>query len=232
MSVLDQLGNITDGAQSSAANSINGTLNGALGGVIGGALSSALGISIGANSNFFKPLDVQASVLFANLSTTLNLKGNSLSTDENSTKYSIGFTPDVDFIIDPTNVDNNTQSPVERGILLKGGILNNNGTTLYGTLRNTNDILNTDIPGAYDAFDDEGGEEFLHRLDQNQIPIGSSLNNSNDIYLSSFVQSSLDNEDPISFGYDIIIGYDNSPLFNGAIEDFITKFSSYSEISS
>ena len=41
-----------------------------------------------------------------------------------------------------------------------------------------------------------------------------------------------DNEDPVSFGYDIIINFANSPLFNGAIEDFCNKFNNVTEINS
>jgi hypothetical protein len=51
-------------------------------------------------------------------------------------------------------------------------------------------------------------------------------------YLSSVNSTPSDNEDPVSFGYDIIINYANSPLFNGAIEDFCNKFSSVKEINS
>lgn len=180
---------------------------------------------------FFKPLDVQASVLFANLATTLNIKGQSKSTDQNGKMYSPGFTPEVDFYIDPNTKDPKSNYPVERGVILNGGIIKGQATE-YGVLRDTNDILNTDIPNAYKAFDDVSSEEFLHRLDQDQIPIGSALGKYNDMYLSSFVSTEQDNEDPVSFGYDLIINYANSPLFNGAIEDFITQFSSYSEVRS
>lgn len=38
-------------------------------------------------------------------------------------------------------------------------------------------------------------------------------------YLSSY-KTPDDNEDPISFGYDVIINYDTSPFFNGSIENF------------
>ena len=243
MSALDQLSNIGNDVTSSAGSSGGSAINNLLGSTVGGIVNNALGISPQGSTNFFEPLDVYASVLFANVSTTLNIKGESLSVDpiKNQT-YPMGFTPEVDFITNPTNIDPKTNSPVERGVLLGGGILNSDGTTLYGELRDTNDILDTgiladgsisgSIPKSFDAFNDLSGEEFLHRLDQNQIPIGAALNQYNDIYLSSFVQTNKDNEDPVSFGYDIIIGYDNSPLFNGAIEDFIINFSSYSEISS
>ena len=234
MSVLDQLSNIGNDVTSSAGNALG----------IGAPTSFTDGQTfLNDGTPFFQPLDVKASILFNNLSVTLNIKGESLSVDpiKNQT-YPMGFTPEVDFITDPKNIDPKTNSPVERGVLLGGGILNSDGTTLYGELRDTNDILDTSIliddsisgsiPKAFDAFNDLSGEEFLHRLNTEQIPIGAALGKYNDIYLSSFVQTNKDNEDPISFGYDIIIGYDNSPLFNGAIEDFIINFSSYTEISS
>ena len=236
MSILDQLGKISGDVASSTTNSINNILGIQTQGKINffKPLDVQAGVLFanlppGNNRSFFEPLDVMASVLFVNLKETLNIKGRSLSTDKNSAKYSIGFTPEVDFITDATNVDEKN-SPIERGILLKAGIINKDGTTDYGVLRDTNDILNTDIPNAYTAFDDPSGQEFLHRLDHEKIPIS----NDGDIYLSSFVQTANgeENEDPISFGYDVIINYANSPLFNGSIDDFITNFSNYDEIGS
>lgn len=111
----------------------------------------------------------------------------------------------------------------------------------YGNLtpKNVNDILNNDIPQAYDSFGDPYSKEFRHRLDRGDLPINQLVDNTSDIYLTSFIETGLydnnniiDNEDPVSFGYDIIISYDNSPLFNGAVESFINAYSSYSEIGS
>jgi hypothetical protein len=42
-------------------------------------------------------------------------------------------------------------------------------------------------------------------------------------YLTSYDSTPSDNEDPVSFGFDIIIDYANSPLFNGSVENFITN---------
>ena len=178
----------------------------------------------GTQRSFFLQPDVKAS----SLSTTLsgNIKGSSKSTDSNGNKYSPGFTPDVDYYVDKSNIDKTSGFPVERGVVY------NSSVSSTGIPRDTNDILDQDVPNAFDAFDDESNYEYLHHLDRGEIPIGLKLTKDSDIYLSSFVETDTDNEDPISFGYDLIIDYDTSPLFNGAVEDFINNFSSYAEISS
>jgi len=52
-------------------------------------------------------------------------------------------------------------------------------------------------------------------------------------YLSSDINKTpVENEDPISFGYDIIIDYTNSPLFNGSIENFCQNFTAITELNS
>ena len=158
------------------------------------------------------------------------IKGQSDKLDLNGKKFNLGFTPYEDFYLFPDNKDLITGIPLEAGVL--------SNTLFDGVTRNTNDILDTDIPTAYKAFDNDSSEEFRHHLDRGKIPIPTynpetlSLTKTNDIYLSSFVETDTNNEDPISFSYDIIINYDNSPLFNGAVEDFINTFSSYTEISS
>lgn len=193
-------------------------------------------------NNFNKPLYVYASVLFKNYSPSDKYRtlmpsnapsGNTLiasrSKDEEGKIYPVGVYPDVDTYKQPDLINPDTGSPVERGHILESGILNA-GLTKYGKLRNTNDLLNTDVPEAFRAFEDGEGEEFLHRLDKGDIPI--SYSELNDVYLSSFVSTDEDNEDPVIFSYDLIIKYDNSPLFNGSVEDFIQNFSSYTELSS
>lgn len=186
----------------------------------------------GKQRSFFLQPDILASSLTTRLASNLNIKGQSKSTDANGNKYPIGFTPDVDFYVNKDNIDPNSGSPIERGVIDSAGVIDANGNQQYGSPRDTNDILDQDVPNAYDAFDEGSNYEYLHRLDRGQIPVGLKLTKDSDIYLSSFVETSTDNEDPVSFGYDIIIDYDNSPLFNGAIEDFLSTFSTYSELSS
>ena len=201
MSITDQLYNIPNSIESSIANNLGLTPNRTY-------YYNTFGDR---NHILIKPLDVSSSKLFQNL----------------SSKELLNFTPELNRYYDTKLFDGKTGYPVERGVVLDAGILKGDSASSkpkYGKLRDTNDILRNDIPNAFIAFNDEPGQEFLHNLDKN-IPIG--LNNTNDIYLTS---TRIDNEDPISFGYDIIINYDNSPLFNGSIEDFITTFSNYTEI--
>ena len=186
----------------------------------------------GKHRSYFLEPYVKASSLSNTLSGNLHLKGRSKSTDENGKSYPWGFTPDVDFYIDPTNINYETSSPVERGNVLQAGIRVDDGVPKFGIPRDTNDILNNDIPNAFDAFNEDGGYEFQHHLDRGDIPSAIKLTKDSDIYLSSYVETDTDNEDPISFGYDLIIDVENSPLFNGAVEDFISQFSSYTEVSS
>ena len=68
--------------------------------------------------------------------------------------------------------------------------------------------------------------DFVHNLDRKfHDDLG---NTSNDVYLASFVDITTNlerfgNEDPVMFGFDIIIDWKSSPLFNGAIPEFIEK---------
>ena len=87
----------------------------------------------------------------------------------------------------------------------------------------------TDIPAAYKAFKDKAGYEFISHLNRDQIPKNNDVES---VYLTSFKETDTDNEDPVSFGYDIIINYATSPLFNGAVEDFINSMPNYTELQS
>ena len=73
---------------------------------------------------------------------------------------------------------------------------------------------------VFDKFDDNERYSFVHDISDKRLPYVLTQNDNQDTYLASFV-STTDNEDPVMFGYDISIDYDNSPLFNGAIIDFI-----------
>lgn len=135
-------------------------------------------------------------------------KGNTVFTDLNGKKFSRGFTPPVAFITNPDNTDPKTNNPVELGVEITNSY--EPKTTIDRIDYNENN---------YSFFKDFSGWEFLHSIE-------------NEIYLSSFVETDVDNEDPISFGYDIIINYDNSPLFNGSVENFLNNpsFQTYPEL--
>jgi hypothetical protein len=175
-----------------------------------------------------QPLDVSASILFANVGTRgLNIRGKSIQSDENDKLYPAGFTPELDFYINPENINSKTGYPVERGAVLGAGVIKGN-TTLAGTPKNINDYLNPSdgsVVKAYKALDNLSEYKFKHDLDPDKIDI-----NAGNIYLTTYKSTNFNNEDPVNFGYDIIINYANSPLFNGGIENFIDKFSSYSEV--
>ena len=94
-------------------------------------------------------------------------------------------------------------------------------------------MLNKNFQNQFEQA--QGGLEFQHFLDKSLIPVptetligstGESRTNYPDltqIYLGSFVTTSNDNEDPTMLGYDLTIDVIDSPLFNGAVEDFINN---------
>jgi len=136
-------------------------------------------------------------------------KGNTNYTDENGKRYSRGFTPPVAFVAYPGDRDIDGL-PKELGVEVT-----NNFTSI-----DTSDIQGNIYDNFY-FFNDQSGYEFLHKLD-------------NEVYLTSYSETNSDNEDPISFGYDFIINFNNSPLFNGGIENFLESqlYIGYEEITS
>lgn len=183
------------------------------------------------NGYLLQPLDISASILFANIGTRgLNIRGKSIQFDENDKLYPKGFTPELDFYLNTNNINPKTGYPVERGVVLGAGVIKNN-ITLAGIPKDINDYLdpsNGSVIGAYMAFDNLPEYKFKHDLDPDKIDINGA-----DIYLTTYTSTNSDNEDPVSFGYDLIINFTTSPLFNGAIEDFITTFGGkYAEINS
>ena len=87
----------------------------------------------------------------------------------------------------------------------------NSDTTLGGI----NNILSA-IKADYTLRGNLDEWLFRHYLEDEGISF-------NDSYWTSYESTPPDNEDPVSFGFDIIIDYANSPLFNGSVENFITK---------
>jgi hypothetical protein len=164
-----------------------------------------------ANKSFFlNNSDALSNQLQLSNSSFGNQKGNTNLTDLEGKRFSRGFTPPVAFITNPDNTDTNTNNPVELGIEIT-----NNFKPI-----NTSDIQG-DIYDNFYFFNDKSGYEFLHKLD-------------NEVYLTSYLETNSDNEDPVSFGYDFIINFNNSPLFNGGVENFLQSqlFRGYQEISS
>jgi hypothetical protein len=121
----------------------------------------------------------------------------------------------------------------------------------YDITRNTyktspsKNIYSDNVPldgkkGKYQVFRefyDDGQFKFAHNLDPvNQIKSLDSSALSNKIRdkfkLGSFIATLGDNEDPVMFGYDIFINQTTSPLFNGAILNFINQFQDDPELNS
>lgn len=149
-----------------------------------------------------------------------------------------GFTNPLLYVQNPNNINDKTGLPKELGDMPTNNdkmwgphynidrnrlIKSNPNTRIYGDGNEigspTKEMIG--MKEVYDLFDNEEQFDFVHVLDR-RIPI-SEVENKVDGYLASYV-STTDNEDPTMFGYDIIIDFSNSPLFNGSIPDFIDKF--------
>jgi len=137
--------------------------------------------------------------------------------------YPAGYTPQVYFYVNKdktyTTPYTNREIPIEYGDILA-----------YDAKppRNGKDIIDNKKE-VLEEFNDTRTRDFIHGLDGNdqysRIVPDSNLT-SNNIYLGSFISSDRENEDPTILGFDFIIDRVNSPLFNGAINDFIGRFNS------
>jgi hypothetical protein len=134
--------------------------------------------------------------------------------------------------VNPNNINPVTNKPVEFG----------NYPTFVGSPRTTNEAKRFSIEDFY-IHEDYSGAQFKYLLDyyfdsQGVPSIEKSIGFSEDgnvqagVYLGSFLRTNDENEDPTMLSYDLIIDYDNSPLFNGTIDKFIETFSFNEEISS
>jgi hypothetical protein len=155
-----------------------------------------------------------------------------------------GFTNPFMYITKPNNkkgVPGNppTGLPDEFGTYPNNLVPNFNKNKSYLIETNPNVILsgnNASIYGAEEVFNIFNNDEqyaFVHNLDR-KIPINTDKNHFSVIdnaYLASFITKD-DNEDPTMFGYDIIIKFNTSPLFNGSIIEFINQFGDAEEIES
>ena len=61
-------------------------------------------------------------------------------------------------------------------------------------------------------------------------PIENPENGSSNLRLSQFTSTPFENNDPIMFGFEIVIDAVSSPLLNGSIIDFINQYSNVNEI--
>lgn len=129
-------------------------------------------------------------------------------------KPDIGFTPPSDYITAPD------ERQFGNSLDLSG-----QGRIAYNT--NQRNEININYEDKFKQA--EGHIDFRHNLDK-KIP---ETSNTKTIYLGSTTfKSTRDNEDPTMLGYDLMIDLPTSPLFNGAVEDFINSFSNTDEITS
>ena len=96
----------------------------------------------------------------------------------------------------------------------------------------------------YQIFNDQSTDFFRHGLhidgrtpfkiskDTEHTTDGSEANPQNPYRLGNFVETPYENNDPVMFGFEIVIHGDTSPLFNGAVEDFINQFGYLKEVGS
>lgn len=162
----------------------------------------------------------------------------------------IGFTNPLSYITSTSSTNQSTGLPTQFGSYPNNIKPNFNRRNLIFTTPNKkvgieddSDILSK--KESFDQFNNKSQYDFVHYLDR-RIDIDSSLSGNN-VYLAGYVSTGnlgglsvtntsdlylTDNEDPTILGYDLVIKWDSSPLFNGAIEDFINKHTNDPEIES
>ena len=91
----------------------------------------------------------------------------------------------------------------------------------------------------YNLFNDVSTDYFKHGLYE-YTPLKSGKNDrevwdgkeESPLRLAQFKSTPYENNDPVLFGFEIVIDAVSSPLLNGSVEDFITQFNSISEVGS
>lgn len=85
----------------------------------------------------------------------------------------------------------------------------------------------------YMIFDDNRTDYFKHGLQviDGLTPI-ENPNGDSDLRLSQFTSTPFENNDPVMYGFEIIIDGVSSPLLNGSVIDFLNQFTSVNELAS
>lgn len=85
---------------------------------------------------------------------------------------------------------------------------------------------------TYLIFGDNSTDYFKHGMHviDRLTPIENPENGSSTLRLSNFVSTPFENNDPIVYGFEIIMDDISSPLLNGSISDFLRNYSNVSEI--
>ena len=86
----------------------------------------------------------------------------------------------------------------------------------------------------YLIFNDNATDYFKHGLQviNGLNPIENPTDGYSDIRLRDFKSTPFENNDPVMYGFEIVFDALSSPLLNGSVSDFITKFQDIGEISS
>jgi hypothetical protein len=81
-------------------------------------------------------------------------------------------------------------------------------------------------------FGDSRMDYFRHGLQtiDNLTPIENPINGNSTLRLDQFKATPFENNDPVMYGFEIIIDSVSSPLLNGSILDFINQYTSINEI--
>jgi hypothetical protein len=113
-----------------------------------------------------------------------------------------------------------------------------NENSLYLEKRSDREILDKPYStrDTYLLFDDNRTDYFKHGLqiidNLNNIFETSDQELNSKLRLDNFKSTPFELNDPIIFGFDVIIDVENSPLLNGAIEQFLNEYSNISEVRS
>lgn len=83
----------------------------------------------------------------------------------------------------------------------------------------------------YKIFDDNRTDYFKHGLHiiDGLTPIENNSGDS-DLRLSNFKSTPFENNDPVMFGFEIVIDAISSPLLNGSVLDFLNQYTSVNEL--
>lgn len=86
----------------------------------------------------------------------------------------------------------------------------------------------------YLIFNDSSTDYFKHGLQiiNNLTPIENPINGGSDLRLSQFKNTPFENNDPIIFGFEVVIDAVSSPLLNGSVSDFLNNYMTISELKS
>ncbi len=84
----------------------------------------------------------------------------------------------------------------------------------------------------YMIFGDTSTDYFKHGLQaiDGLNPIENPLNGESDLRLSQFTSTPFEQNDPVIFGFEVVIDGISSPLLNGSVIDFLNQYTSVNEL--